>query len=96
MPKAYAIFTECVIDPARYAEYKAQAREPSRKLGVKTLAISDNPELLEGEWHGPRTIILEFESLAGAQAWYHSPDQAVLPLRHGAVEANGVFVEGKD
>ena len=96
MPKAYAIFTECVIDPERYAEYKAQAREPSLKHGAKTLAISDNPEVLEGEWHGPRTIIVEFESLAAAQAWYHSPEyQAVIPLREGAVEANGVFVEGR-
>jgi uncharacterized protein (DUF1330 family) len=97
VPKAYVVFTERVIDPERYAEYMAQALEPSVKHGAKPLAITDNPELLEGEWHGPRTIIVEFESLAAAQAWYHSPEyQAVILLRQGALEANGVIVEGRD
>jgi uncharacterized protein (DUF1330 family) len=97
MPKAYAIFTETVIDQERYEEYMRASLEPSRKLGAKPLAISDAPEVLEGEWNGPRTILVEFESLEAAHAWYHSPEyQACIPLREGAVEANGVFIEGRD
>ena len=42
-------------------------------------------------------IILEFESVEAAQAWYDSPEyQACIPLREGAVEVNGVMVQGRD
>jgi uncharacterized protein (DUF1330 family) len=29
------------------------------KYGTKALVITDSPEILEGEWHGPRTVVLE-------------------------------------
>jgi uncharacterized protein (DUF1330 family) len=97
MPKAYGIFTETVMDPVRYEEYMRAAVEPSVKHGVKPLAMSDSPHVLEGQWDAPRVIILEFESLEAAQAWYDSPEyQACIPLRDGAVEVNGVIVEGRD
>lgn len=97
MPKAYAIFTEAVLDQARYEEYIRAAIEPSIRHGVRPLAISDAPEVVEGEWRGPRTIILEFESLEAAHGWYDSPEyQACIPLREGAVEANGVFLQGRE
>jgi uncharacterized protein (DUF1330 family) len=97
VPKAYGIFTETVTDPVRYEEYVRAAVEPSVKHGVKPLAISDSPHVLEGQWHAPRVIILEFESVEAAQAWYDSPEyQACIPLREGAVEVNGVIVQGRD
>lgn len=97
MPKAYGIFTETVMDPVRYEEYMRAAIEPSVAHGVKPLAMSDSPHVLEGRWDSPRVILLEFESLEAAQAWYDSPEyQACIPLRDGAVEVNGIIVEGRD
>ena len=96
MPKAYAIFTETVLDQERYEQYIQAAIEPSIKHGVQRLAISDAPVVIEGQWPAPRTIILEFESMDAAHAWYNSPEyQACIPLRDGAIEANGVFLQGR-
>ena len=59
------------------------------------LAADPNPEVLEGEWHGNQTVVLEFESVEAARAWYESPAyQEAVPLRHAAADCNAVIVAG--
>jgi uncharacterized protein (DUF1330 family) len=51
--------------------------------------------ILEGEWHGDRTAILEFPSVNAAQRWYSSPEyQAVIRKRHDAAQSNAVIIDG--
>jgi uncharacterized protein (DUF1330 family) len=51
--------------------------------------------VLEGDWHGPQTVVLEFESVEAAREWYHSDAyQAAAKLRHAAADCNGVIVSG--
>jgi len=52
-------------------------------------------ELREGEWPGPRTVILEFPSLARALEWYDSPEYGPLrPMRQANSRARIAFFEG--
>ena len=51
--------------------------------------------MIEGKWHGTRTVIIEFDSVEAAKAWYNSDEyQAVVGLRHAAAESNAVIVAG--
>jgi uncharacterized protein (DUF1330 family) len=95
MPKGYVIFTEAINDPEGMKAY-GQATGPSfagRDFSV--LAVDQAPEVLEGEWHGNQTVILEFDSVEAAREWYTCAEyEAAKPLRHAAADSNAVIVSG--
>ncbi|MFD3926955.1 DUF1330 domain-containing protein [Streptomyces sp. NPDC058614] len=95
MPKAYVILTEAVKDPAGMAAYGRAAAASIAEGGAAVLAADPGPQVLEGEWHGDRTVVLEFESVAAARAWYESAAyEKAKPLRHAAADTNAVIVTG--
>ena len=101
MPKGYVILTEKVTDPEGM---KAYGRAAGAAMGnVKVLAVDAKPQVLEGEWHGHQTVVLEFDFLpelaAGrgedARAWYDSEAYTkARELRQAAAETNAVIVAG--
>jgi uncharacterized protein (DUF1330 family) len=95
MPKGYVIVTEAIHDPAGMRAY-GQAVGASLAEGGATLLVADSkPQVLEGEWHGNQTVVLEFESVEAARAWYDSDSYgAAMPLRHAAADSNFVIVSG--
>lgn len=95
MAKAYVIFTETIKDEEGMAEYLKAAGPSIVSSGAKVLAGGPASEVLEGDWHGEKTVVLEFESLDAARAWYRSPEYTrAKPLRQAAAETNAVIVEG--
>ena len=57
--------------------------------------VDDNSEAIEGQWHGSRVVVLEFDSVEAARDWYKSPEyQAVIGERHASTEANAAIVSG--
>jgi uncharacterized protein (DUF1330 family) len=95
MPKGYLIVTEAIHDPELMATYGQASAAPVVEYGGKVLAVDEDVHVLEGTWHGTRTVVVEFESVEKAQAWYDSPGyQAVLPLRQAAAECNAVILTG--
>jgi uncharacterized protein (DUF1330 family) len=95
MAKGYVIFTESIKDEAGMGAYGSKAAPTMMEHGGTPLVVHDEPEVLEGDWHGSRTVILEFDSVDAARAWYHSPAyQDAIPLRQAAAETNVVIVEG--
>jgi uncharacterized protein (DUF1330 family) len=59
------------------------------------LAVGDQVTVLEGEWHGNPTVILERESVAAVRGWHASATyQAAVPLRQAAADSNAVIVSG--
>ena len=91
--KGYVILTEAIKDPAGM---KAYARAAGAALaGVGIFAVDTKPQVVEGTWHGDQTVVLEFESVDAARAWYESEAyQKAARLRQAAADCNAVIVAG--
>jgi uncharacterized protein (DUF1330 family) len=95
MAKGYALVTELIRDPAGYRSYVEKAVRTIRQAEGRIIVADDNPAVLEGQWHGSRTVLLEFESVEAARRWYDSDDyQAIIGLRHAAAQSNVVILSG--
>lgn len=95
MPKGYIIFTEDISDPDAIEAYVQVAVPTVIAAGGTPIVASPADHVLEGEWHGNQTVIIEFESVQAAQDWYHSPDyQAVIGQRHAAAHSNVAIISG--
>jgi uncharacterized protein (DUF1330 family) len=95
MPKGYVIFTEDIHDETGIGAYAQQAIPTILQAGGQVLVADDAPELIEGSWHGNRTVLLEFESVAAARNWYRSAEyQGLVGQRHAAADSNAVIVAG--
>ena len=93
MPKGYVILTEAIKDPVGM---KAYGRAAGAAMGgVNILAVDTKPETIEGSWHGDQTVVLEFESVEAARAWYESEAyQKAAKLRQAAADCNAVIISG--
>lgn len=95
MTKGYVIFTMTIHDQAGFEAYLQMALPTLRQSGGRPIIVDDHPEVIEGNWHGTRTAVLEFDSVDAARAWYKSPGyQTVVSERHKAAETNAVIVGG--
>ena len=68
------------------------------QYGGKRIAGGTKIEVADGTWCPARMVVLEFESLAKAKAWYNSPEyQAARAFRLGGAGENElVIVDGAD
>lgn len=97
MAKGYVIITEAIHDAAGMDAYGHKAIPTMMEAGGKVIVVDENPDVLEGDRQSGRVVILEFESVEAARAWYQSPEyQAVIPLRRAAAKASFVLVSGFD
>jgi uncharacterized protein (DUF1330 family) len=95
MPKGYVIMTEAIRDQSGMDAYGSACMPSMIEAHARPLVVDAAPQVLEGEWHGTRTVIVEFESVEAARAWYESDAYATAkPLRHAAADTNAVIVAG--
>ncbi len=95
MPKGYVIFTEDIHDPEGAGAYTKAAVPTVMAAGGRPIIFGDADDVVEGEWHGNKTVIIEFESVDAARAWYHSPEyQAVIGQRHASANSNVAIFDG--
>lgn len=93
MPKGYVILTEAIKDPEGMKAYGRAAG--AAMAGVRILAVDTAPQVVEGSWHGNQTVVLEFESVDAARAWYESEAyQKAAKLRQAAADCNAVILGG--
>ena len=84
-----------VTDPETYAKYAAGVPATVAAFGGKYLVRGAQGDVAEGTWTPKRLVVLEFESLERAKAWYDSPEYADLKkLRQSASKGNLIFAEG--
>lgn len=89
------IFTEDIHDPDKMNEYSAKAIPTLFGSGAKILAATQTAQVVEGDWHGTQTVLLEFESEEAAKGWYESEAYSeAKPLRLEAANCNAVIVPG--
>ena len=67
MPKGYVIVTGTIHDPEGMKAYNRLASRTISEGGGKVLVVDTKPEVLEGDWHGSQTVVLEFASVDAAR-----------------------------
>ncbi len=94
MPKGYVILTEAIKDPEGMKAYGRAAGAAMSGVGI--LAVDTKPQVLEGNWHGHQTVMLEFDSVEAAREWYESEAyQKAAKLRQAAADCNAVIISGR-
>ncbi|TKD22547.1 DUF1330 domain-containing protein [Rhodobacter capsulatus] len=92
--KGYWVGHVTVDDPQAYQAYRAANAAAFAKYGARFLVRGGAMEVVEGDLR-PRTIVIEFPSLAAARACYLSPEyQHALALRTPVSDADICIVEG--
>lgn len=74
--------------------YLSKAVKMVEKHQGKTVAVSDSPIVLEGEFPKGRMVILEFPTLEHAQGFYNDPDyQPLKQARRKISDSDSVLIE---
>ncbi len=95
MPKGYVIFTDTVKDQEGMGIYLQAALPTLIAAGGSPIVFGPPEDVVEGDWHGDQTVILEFASVEAARGWYNSPEyQAVIGKRHAAAQSNVAIIGG--
>jgi uncharacterized protein (DUF1330 family) len=91
----YIIADVQITDPEAYERYKAAVPATLAAYGGKFLVRGGHAETLEGIWEPNRIVVLEFESVEKAKAWWSSQEYAApKQVRQSASVTKMVLVEG--
>lgn len=94
---AYLVALVDVTDADAYQEYATRAGAAAKKNDLKFLARGGRTVSLEGPPPPGRVVILPFENMEAAQAYYDSPEyQEAKTFREGAAKAQFFLIEGVD
>ena len=92
---AYLVSDVTVRNAEAFETYRSRAAEAIAKYGGRYLARGGEVQALEGAWNPRNIVIVEFQSMQQARAWYQSPEYAsALEVRDIALERNLIFVDG--
>ena len=91
----YIIVDVQITDPEAYERYKAAVPATLAAYGGKFLVRGGHAEVLEGNWEPNRIVVVEFESIEKAKAWWSSHEYAApKQLRQSASVTQMIAVEG--
>lgn len=77
------------------ARYSEQSGPCVARHGGRFLARGGSIQILEGHWDPERLVIIEFDTMEAARAWYDSDDYcAIRALREGAGDWQMLVVDG--
>lgn len=92
---AYFIFDVKVTDPAGMVPYQEKVAATQEAYGAEVLVLGGETKTLEGDIPNGTLVMLKFESMDVAEAWYQSPEyQEILAYREAAAESTAWLVEG--
>ncbi|HEY8292427.1 MAG TPA: DUF1330 domain-containing protein [Thermomicrobiales bacterium] len=90
---AYVIAQVDVNDPERYVEYRKMVPASVEAYGGKFIARGGNAEVLEGDKQLPgRLVIIEFESMERAKAWWASEEYHEAKALRQATSTGTLFL----
>jgi uncharacterized protein (DUF1330 family) len=93
--RGYVLVEIDVTDPAAYEIYKQTASATVAAHGGKYLVRGGAAEKLEGERQPKRIVVLEFETVAQARAWWSSEEyREPKKLRQRSAVTQMTLVEG--
>ncbi len=92
---AYLIVQVNVNDPKRYENYKKMVPPSLEPYGGRFLVRGGKVENLEGSWNPARLVVIEFDSVERAKAWWGSNEYAeAKALRQATADTEMVVVQG--
>jgi uncharacterized protein (DUF1330 family) len=92
---AYVIANVTVKDPVRYEDYRRLVTPTLARYGGRFIARGGRIEVLEGDWHPGRLVLLEFPSVDAAREWWNSPEYTEAKLiRQATSEGTLLILEG--
>jgi uncharacterized protein (DUF1330 family) len=92
---AYVIANVTVKDPVRYEDYRRLVGPKIERYGGRFLARGGSIEVLEGDWHPARLVVVEFPSAAAAREWWNSAEYSEAKrIRQATSEGTLLILEG--
>ena len=92
---AYVIADVEITDAERYKDYTAQTPASIARHGGRWVVRGGATQVLEGDWHPGRVVVIEFPSLDAALEWFNSADyQELAAIRREASTARILVAEG--
>ena len=92
---AYIIVQVKVNDPKRYENYKKMVPPTLEPYGGRFLVRGGKVENLEGNWNPARMVVIEFDSVERAKAWWSSSEYAeAKALRQATADTEMVVIQG--
>jgi uncharacterized protein (DUF1330 family) len=84
-----------IRDEPMYTRYRQQVSPGLSAAGGQYLARGGAIEVLEGDWHPTRIVLVRFDSAAAARSWWVSNDYAALKhMRQASTTTKMIIVEG--
>jgi uncharacterized protein (DUF1330 family) len=95
VPPGYLIAEIDVSDPTTYQKYAAQVPGTLAPFNAQYLVRGGKTTSLEGEPPRKRVVVIAFDSVEKARAWYDSPAySAIRPIRQSAAKTRSFIAEG--
>jgi uncharacterized protein (DUF1330 family) len=92
---AYLIADVQVQDPETYARYVKLAGASVARHGGRFLVRGGEAEVVEGDWRPGRLVVIEFDDMDAARAWWTSDDyREAAAVRQSASVGGFVLVDG--
>ena len=92
---AYLIVQVKVNDPKRYEDYKKMVPPSLEPYGGRFLVRGGAVETMEGSWKPARLVVIEFDSVERAKAWWGSREYAeAKALRQATADTEMILVQG--
>lgn len=91
----YVIAQMTVTDPAAFSDYPGQAGPTVAAFGGRYVVRGGPIDRREGDWEPGRVVVIEFDSVEKAQAWYDSQMyEEAKALRIRSTVSSLMIVEG--
>ena len=91
----YMIADVNVTDPEGFEEYRKLVSATIEAYGGRYVVRGGATDTIEGDWSPSRLVIVEFDSVEQAKAWYYSEEYAgPKEMRHNSATTNAIFAEG--
>ena len=93
---AYYIGEHKIFNVALFEDYLAKVVPMIERFGGRYLTRVGAHEVLDGDWHPNRVVIIEFPDMETIRALFHSPEyKPLIALRRSAATDVIIAVEGK-
>jgi len=91
---AFLIADIRVTDADAYEKYRSANPDVVNRYGGRYVALGGQVEVLEGDWHPARTVIIEFPDMDALKAFYTSEEYGALrEIRWRSAESRLVAIE---